>query len=116
VLPGPHFSTPSQGKNDNYIDKEVDALLSKGAIEEVLLSPPPCYISPIFLIPKKSGGMHHILNLKKLNPTHLDTPYFRIETIKDMRHTLRPCNWVASIDLRDAYFHVPLHLSTRKYM
>jgi hypothetical protein len=95
----------------------VEALLSKVAIEEVLLSPPsPCYISPIFLIPKKSGGMRPILNLKKLNAAHLDTPYFRIETMEDVRHALRPGDWAASINLRDAYFHVPIHHSTKKYM
>jgi hypothetical protein len=116
ALPGPHFCTPSQGKNDHFIDKEVEALLSKGAIEEVPLSPPPqCYISPIFLIPKK-GGMRPIVNLKKLNAAHLDTPYLCMETMEDFRHALRPGDWAASINLRDAYFHVPLHHSTRKYM
>jgi hypothetical protein len=115
TLPGPHFSTPYQGKNDHYINKEVEALLSTGAIKEVPLSP-PCYISTIFLIPKKSGSMRPILNLKKLNAAHLDTPYFRMETIKDVCHPLRPGDRAAYINLRDAYFHVPLHPSTRKYM
>jgi hypothetical protein len=117
TLLGPHYCTPSQGKNYHFIEKEVEALLSKGAIEEVPLSPPPpCYISHFFLIPKKSGGMHPILNLKKLNAAHLDTPYFRMETMEDVRHTLRLGDWAASIDLRDTYFHIPLHHSTRKYM
>jgi hypothetical protein len=55
ALPGLHFCTPSQGKNNRFIDQEVDVLLSKEAIEEGPFFPPPlCYISPIFLIPKKS--------------------------------------------------------------
>jgi hypothetical protein len=54
--------------------------------------------------------------LKKLNVAHLNTPYFHMETVEDVRHALRPGDWVASIDLRDAYFHVPLHHSTKKYM
>jgi hypothetical protein len=46
-----------------------------GAIEEVPLFPPPLsYISYIFLVPKKSGEMRPILNLKKLNMAHLNTP------------------------------------------
>jgi hypothetical protein len=95
----------------------VEALLAKGAIEEVPLSPPPLsYISPIFLIPKKDGGMRPILNLKKLNASHLDTPYFRMETVEDVGHALQPGDWARSIDLWDDYFHVPLHPSTRKYM
>jgi hypothetical protein len=105
------------GKERHFIVEEVEALLSKGAIEEVALSPPPpSYVSPIFLIPKKDGGLRPILNLKKLNAAHLDTSYFRMETMEDVRHILRPGDCATSIDLRDAYFHVPLHPSTRKYM
>jgi hypothetical protein len=109
-LPGANFCTPSQGKNDIYIDQEVEALFHKGAIEEVPLRPPPhSYISSIFLVLKKSGGMRPILNLKRLNAAHLNTPYFRMETVKDVRHALRPGDWAMSIDLRDAYFHIPFH-------
>jgi hypothetical protein len=114
-MTGAHFCTPSQGKNDFYIDQEVEALLLKGAIEEVpLFLPLLSYISSIFLVPKKSGGMRPKLNLKRLNAAYLNTPYFRMETVKDVRHALR--DWAASIDLQDAYFHVPLHHSTKKYM
>jgi hypothetical protein len=117
ALPGPQCCTPFQGKNNPFVDQEVDALLSKGAMEEVPLFPPPlCYISPIFLVPKKSGGMRPILNLKKLNGAHLNTPYFCMETVEDVCDALRPGDWAASIDLRDAFFHVPLHHSTKKYM
>jgi hypothetical protein len=41
---------------------------------------------------------------------------FRMETVEDVRHTLRPGDWAASIDLQDSYFNVPLHHSTKKYM
>jgi hypothetical protein len=77
---------------------------------------PLSYISPIFLIPKKDGGMRPILNLKKLNAAHLNTPHFRMETVEDVRHALRPGDWATSIDLKDAYFHVPLYPLTCKYM
>ena len=116
-VPGENFSTPSQGANDDIIDKEVESLLLKGAIEEVPLSPPPpSFISNLFLVPKKSGGMRPILNLKRLNAAHLDTPYFRMETVGDVRHAIRPGDWASSIDLQDAYFHILIHPSARKYM
>jgi hypothetical protein len=69
-----------------------------------------------FSFPRKVGHARPILNLKKLNATHLDTPYFRMETMDNVRHALRSGDWAAAIDLRDAYFQVPLQLSTRKYM
>jgi hypothetical protein len=79
-LPGTNFCTPFQGKNDIYIDQEVEA---------PLWPPPRSYISSIFLVPKKSRGMRPILNLKRLNAAHLDTPYFRMETMEDVCHALR---------------------------
>jgi hypothetical protein len=79
------------------------------------LPPPLSYISPIFLVPKKDGGMRPI-NLKRLNAAYLDTPHFRMEMVEDVCHALRPGDWATSIDLKDAYFHIPLHPSTRKYM
>jgi hypothetical protein len=73
ACPGAAFSTPSQGANNPFIDVEVAALLEKGAIEEVPLDPPPpSFISNIFLVKKKNGGMHPVINLKRLNAAHQD--------------------------------------------
>jgi hypothetical protein len=83
-FPGVRFSTPSQGSNDPLIDAEVAALLEKGAIEEVALHPPPLgFVSNIFLVQKKNGKMRPVINLKKLNTAHLDTPHFRMESPQD---------------------------------
>ena len=116
-LPEANFSTPSKGASNVFVDDEVQALLAKGAIEEVPLVPlPPSYISNVFLVPKKDGGMRPILNLKKLNAAHLDTPHFKQDTLEDVRHALRPGDWAASIDLKDAYFHVPIARHSRKFL
>jgi hypothetical protein len=40
----------------------------------------------------------------------------RMETPQDMRHAIRPGDLVASIDLRDAYFYVPIHAADRKFL
>jgi hypothetical protein len=80
-FPGERFSTPSQGSNNPLIDTQVAALLEKGAIEEVALHPPTLgFVSNIFLVQKKNGKMRPVINLKKLNAAHLDTPHFRMET------------------------------------
>jgi hypothetical protein len=85
ACPGFDFSTPSQGANNPFIDVKVAALLEKGAIEEVLLvPPPPSFISNIFLGKKKNGGMCPVINRKRLNAAHLETPHFRMETPQDV--------------------------------
>jgi hypothetical protein len=39
-----------------------------------------------------------------------------MESRQDVRHAIRPGDWAASIDLKDAYFHVPIDVATRKYL
>jgi hypothetical protein len=117
AYPGACFSTPWQGANNPLINSEVAALIKKGAIEEVPLHPPPLsFISNIFLVQKKNGNVSPVINLKKLNAAHLETPHFRMESPQDVRQAIRPGDWAASIDLKDAYFHVPIAMAARKYL
>ena len=93
------------------IDEEVEALLRKGAIEEVV--PSPGYYSRVFVVPKKDGGWRPILNLKRLK-TFLVSPPFRMDTARDVASLLYPGDWMASIDLKDAYFHIPVNRRFRR--
>jgi hypothetical protein len=60
--------------------------------------------------------MRPVINLKHLNAANLDTPHFRLETPQDVRHAIRAGDWAASIDLRDANFHIPIHMEDRKFL
>ena len=55
-----------------------------------------------------------ILDLSTLN-TFLNTS-FKIETPETIRNSLQAGEWVTSIDFKDAYFHLPIHSQSRKYM
>ena len=59
----------------------LEALLQKGAVEEV--APSPGHYSRMFLILKKDGGWHPIFNLKRLNKT-LVLPSFLMDTARDV--------------------------------
>ena len=39
-----------------------------------------------------------------------------MDTLEDIRSLLRPGDWAVSIDLKDAYFHVPIHPEARKFL
>ena len=41
---------------------------------------------------------------------------FKMETPESIRTSLIPVEWVSSIDLSDAYLHIPIHPSSRKYL
>ena len=62
----------------------------------------------VFLEKEKDGGMRPIINLKPFNKTFLDPPHFRMEGIPDVIRLLNPGDWAATIDLKDAFFHVPI--------
>ena len=104
TLPGPSqytvFTKPEQIK---VVVEEV-AALTKQAIRRV--SPTTRgLVYCIFVVPK-DGGWQPIINLKWLNQTFLDPPHFRMDTVMDAASLLRPGDWAASIDLKDADFHV----------
>jgi hypothetical protein len=62
ALLGPHFCTPSQGKNDHFIDQEVEALLSKGAKGAIEpLSTSSMLHQRHFSYPKEKWGIRPIL-------------------------------------------------------
>ncbi len=39
-----------------------------------------------------------------------------METTEAVREALQVGDWVASVDLTDAYFHIPIRVSSRKYL
>ncbi len=87
---------------------EVAVLLAKDAIEPV----PPAemksgFYSPYFIVPKKDGGLRPILDLRVLNRALHKLP-FRMLTQKRIFQCVRPFDWFAAIDLKDAYFHVSI--------
>ena len=97
------------------VDTEVKEMLSKRAIR-LVKSISPSYLSNLFLVPKKDGGYRPIINLKPLNRQFISAPHFRMDTVKDVSNLLRPGDWAVSIDLKDAYFHLPIHRSSRHFL
>ena len=69
----------------------------------------------LFLVPKPNNRWRPILDPSTLN-TFLNTESFKMETPEIIRTSLQPGEWVTSIDFKDAYFHIPIHNQSRKYM
>ena len=93
----------------------VDALLQKQAIEKVSNVNSPGFYSRLFLVPKGSGGWRPVIDLSVLN-TFLDIPSFKMETPESIRNELNRGHWATSIDLSDAYFHIPVHPRYSKFL
>ena len=56
-----------------------------------------------------------VIDLSRLN-TFLHVEKFKMETPESIRTSLIPGEWVSSIDLSDAYLHIPTHPNSRKYL
>ncbi|CAG7823939.1 unnamed protein product, partial [Allacma fusca] len=87
-------------------------MVLKGAVEE---SQSPYFVSPIFVVTKKSGGMRPIIYLKKLN-RFLHIEHFKLENLCLIRELLNANMWLAKIDLEDAYYSVTIHSEDRKFL
>ena len=54
-----------------------------------------------------------MIDLSFLN-LYLDFPTFRMETTQSIRNSLQVGQWTTSLDLKDAYFHIPMAHSVHK--
>ena len=106
---------PSQGRMVHIIQQQVSIMLDKGAIEVV--DPPyePGFYSRLFVVPKASGGWRPVINLKSLN-RFISAPPFKMETVQSIIPALEGSSWAVTIDLSDAYFHVPMHPMARVFL
>ena len=94
---------------------EVLKLLEKRAVERVVQPRSPGFYSRLFLVPKKGDQWRPIIDLSTLNG-FLDIQSFKMETSASIRASVQPGHWGVSLDLTDAYFHVPIHPNSRKYL
>lgn len=94
--------------------QQVRLLVQKGAIEEVHDKSSPGFYSRLFLVEKASGEWRPVIDLSALNKFSPPTS-FKMETPESIRTSLRPGEWTTSVDLSDAYLHIPVHKTVRKF-
>ena len=107
----------AQGESARVLQEEILSLLNKGAI--CVVPPAQCqsgFYSRYFLVPKRGGsGIRPILDLPALNK-FLRKYKFRMLTHASLLRLVRQDDWFTSVDLKDAYFHVPIYPPHRKYL
>ena len=97
-----------------HLEEEVASLLSKGAVEEIILECPRHY-PRIFLVPKKNGKPRLIIDLSVLNH-FVYTQTFKMETQRKVKDAIQLNDWAFSLELTDAYLHIPIHYRSRKFL
>ena len=94
--------------------QEVEAMLAKGALE-IAQDPGPGFYSRLFLVEKASGGWRPVIDLSHLNE-FIQLTRFKMETVASVLLSVREGDFLASLDLKDAYFQIPIHPSSRKLL
>ena len=93
--------------------KFVPDWLERDIIREVT-EPALLYFSKMFTVAKKNGKRRPILDLSRLNRL-IVTPKFKMETLDKVVKLIVSSMWGTSVDITDAYLHVPINKAFQKY-
>ena len=104
-----------------WLQEEIMELLQKCAVQRIQDPGTPGFYSQLFLVQKKkkktNGKLHSVIGLSLLNlHVYIKKQPFKMETVKSEWQSILVNNWAVSIDLTDAYLHVPIHSQSRKYL
>ena len=105
---------PISSKEQKIVDLEVEKLLKKGVIVPTQFGKGD-FCSGVFTRPKKYGTRRMILNLKNLNE-HMEYNHFKMESIHNVIHVIRPGVYMASVDLKDAFYSIKITKANQKYL
>ena len=111
-LPMPSYS-PTSIKGA-ALEEVTLGLVVKGAVELAPLLSPGFY-SRLFIVWKTSGSWRPVIDLCHLN-RFVDVSPFQMETIQSVLLLVRQGDWMASIDLKEAYLQVPVHPASRHFL
>lgn len=100
--------------DEQIVQKEITTLLSKGVIQYSSHEQGE-FISTIFLRPKPDGSFRMILNLKQFNQS-VEYHHFKMDTLETVVKLVKPGCYMASVDLKDAYYTVPIHPDHQKFL
>ena len=96
------------------VDEEISKLIKKGVVIESQHVTGQ-HISPIFLRSKSGGTFRLILNLKRFNELQRKL-HFKMDTIWSILNLIRKDCFMTKLDIKDAYYSVPIKLEDRKFL
>ena len=96
------------------VQLHIDTLLKDNIISSIIYEDTR-FIGKVFPVPKPDDTLRLILDVSKLN-TYLKVPKFSLVKIDTVSRIINKLDFMTKIDLKSAYWQVPLHPSTRPWM
>ena len=98
------------------MEKAIEDLIQKGAVAHVQPEADQ-FISTLFLVEKESESeeFRPVINLRPLN-RFVRTESFRMESLQIAKNLIQPGDFLMKLDLKDAYYTVPVHQDHRRYL
>ena len=111
-IPMPSYS-PTSIKGA-ALEEVTLGLIAKGAVELAPL-PSPGFYSRLFVVWRTSWSWRPVIALSHLNRFVAVSP-FQMETVQSVLLSVRQGDWMAYIDLKEAYLQVPVHPASRHFL
>ena len=92
-------------EEEEALDREIAELITKEAVEEVYFCQAR-FVSPMFIVPKKGGKFNQ----------YVSKAHFKLEDIRSLKDILHQGNFMAKLDLKEAYFSVPMAYQSRRFL
>ena len=108
------FRSSNEKEEHILVDQEIEKILENQAIKLAQPSKDQFLSTPV-LVAKKDTGHCPVINLKKLD-WYIPYEHFKMEGLFLLKEILQKNDYMGKIDLKDAYFAVPLLSSSQKYI
>ena len=95
------------------LNQSVQELRKKGAIDPAPLT--LSFYSRLFLVRKATGEWRPIIDLSSLN-VFVHCPSYTMETPRSILRAPQQGQWLTSLDLKDAFFHIGIDSADRRYL
>ena len=116
----PSIAPPSRIPVNLYskVKKELDRLIQQGVFEDVPVDDNTQFVSRLVPVPKRIEGSDEVgvrltMDWRELNK-NLDPVHHSVPTVEQLRHDLNGAKLFSQIDLRDAFYQLPLDEESKR--